>query len=442
MALGMESTSPVLFRSIPRDAQCQSLELGYLQNHVLAMILNLLPWSIISHMFIRTGNEHQGRYGLRLYLASRWQVVYVDDRFPIVTLSGSPLSLSSVHQNEIWILVLEKALAKVFGSYESVCHLSFSQLAYVFTGGFVTTINEPRAIQDWSPSSGEILGLALDSGVILGVTCQNPGHWVLSRPTRDPLTPGLISTLQLLGSSPGSNRSIEIRPGEEGPHEMIKLESLRCALVLHPILNSSSSSVSSSWTCHSQMRGHTGLTWTLNVRDIQSMLVFMVSTTSSSSEDRHNDLFDKLMVLELRGPHGQEIGRTTVGQSIVQTLVVAPGLEPGVYSLRLESESVNPDDLVMRLWTTQSKGSSSSISLSSDESKHEAIFVSSLESGPETRRPIQLQSSMDLNATTESSCSPAHEAQILGLYRTIESLACDMSHLMRTKNQLQDRLVV
>ena len=61
---------------------------------------------------------------MRICKNGLWQEVTVDDYFPCYC-KGQPM-FSTSYQNEIWVLLLEKALAKVHGSY------------YMLKGGYIT----------------------------------------------------------------------------------------------------------------------------------------------------------------------------------------------------------------------------------------------------------------------------------------------------------------
>lgn len=65
-----------------------------------------------------------GCYAINLSLNGNWFTVVVDDWFPVKHDKAGQLSLaftkSSKGENELWMLLIEKAIAKVFGSYEAM----------------------------------------------------------------------------------------------------------------------------------------------------------------------------------------------------------------------------------------------------------------------------------------------------------------------------------
>jgi calpain-15 len=61
-----------------------------------------------------------GCYEVRLCDAGQWVTVTVDDYFPCFPVDGGGPVFSQSHGNELWVLLLEKAFAKVRGSYASL----------------------------------------------------------------------------------------------------------------------------------------------------------------------------------------------------------------------------------------------------------------------------------------------------------------------------------
>jgi len=78
---------------------------------------------LIERLFITKDWNPEGIYRIKLCKGGEWVEVTVDDLFPCEPLGG-PLFTGCVN-NEIWVMILEKAFAKVHGSY------------YLLKGGFV-----------------------------------------------------------------------------------------------------------------------------------------------------------------------------------------------------------------------------------------------------------------------------------------------------------------
>jgi len=79
--------------------------------------------ALIERLFLTRHLNEFGVYRVRLCKNGEWHTVTIDDYFPCYP-KGPPI-FSSCHQNEIWVLILEKAYAKLHGNY------------YQLRGGFV-----------------------------------------------------------------------------------------------------------------------------------------------------------------------------------------------------------------------------------------------------------------------------------------------------------------
>jgi len=78
--------------------------------------------SRIRSLFMTTKTDDAGGiYCLRICHEGNWQAVYVDDYFPCkADRSGPVFSQSKAGENELWVLLLEKAWAKLFHTYERI----------------------------------------------------------------------------------------------------------------------------------------------------------------------------------------------------------------------------------------------------------------------------------------------------------------------------------
>lgn len=73
------------------------------------------------HLLEQKGVSLEGSYTVRIYNAQnspakRWESVTVDDYVPVSAIDGEPL-MAKPAGNDMWVLLVEKALAKFFGSY-------------------------------------------------------------------------------------------------------------------------------------------------------------------------------------------------------------------------------------------------------------------------------------------------------------------------------------
>ena len=72
----------------------------------------------VERIFVTKEVNKAGCYAVQLYLNGELKIVVVDDYFPYDTFKEEwAMSKPSEDSNEIWVLIIEKAWAKVFGSY-------------------------------------------------------------------------------------------------------------------------------------------------------------------------------------------------------------------------------------------------------------------------------------------------------------------------------------
>ena len=79
---------------------------------------------LVQRLFVTKTYQHDGCYRLRLCKNGIWVNVTIDDYFPC-SVKGGPI-FSRAHGNEMWVLLLEKAYAKLHGNY------------YTLRGGFAS----------------------------------------------------------------------------------------------------------------------------------------------------------------------------------------------------------------------------------------------------------------------------------------------------------------
>ena len=84
----------------------------------------LRPW-VVKHR--RQGETSTGLVRMRgqghiygeILQVGRWRYVHVDDRIPCGR-NGTPHFARSINTNEVWVMVVEKAYAKLHGCYEAL----------------------------------------------------------------------------------------------------------------------------------------------------------------------------------------------------------------------------------------------------------------------------------------------------------------------------------
>lgn len=74
--------------------------------------------SLVERLFITQQYNDEGVYKIKVCKDGEWKEVTVDDYFPCFPLAG-PI-FSRANNNELWVLLLEKAYAKLHGNYKAL----------------------------------------------------------------------------------------------------------------------------------------------------------------------------------------------------------------------------------------------------------------------------------------------------------------------------------
>lgn len=102
-------------------------------NHFVSALSALAEKNdLIRKVFITKNYSEFGFYQLKLCFNGEWVVVSVDDFFPCKPNSDPLVSRSP--GSELWVLVIEKALAKLFDAYYNLLQLNICDYFSIFTG--------------------------------------------------------------------------------------------------------------------------------------------------------------------------------------------------------------------------------------------------------------------------------------------------------------------
>ena len=139
------------FTIFPEDNEHSPLTINYLENkgylfeqythfyHAVSLLINRFP-KIIPQLFKTKNFNLEGYYELYMYTNGEFKIVIIDDYFPIVKGTNS-LRFAKPNDTEIWLLLLEKAFAKVHGGYASLLASNMALVLQTFTGFPIERIN-------------------------------------------------------------------------------------------------------------------------------------------------------------------------------------------------------------------------------------------------------------------------------------------------------------
>ena len=101
---------------------------------------------LIMNLFKTKSFNKDGFYEIALFIDGKPQIVIVDDYLPVEKSTGKPC-YSQSKGNELWVMLLEKAWAKVNGGYANII-TGLPSEALEFLTGFGSLIYELKNLKD------------------------------------------------------------------------------------------------------------------------------------------------------------------------------------------------------------------------------------------------------------------------------------------------------
>ena len=99
-----------------------------------SVVLLSMHQELLRNLLVHDGLEH-GFAVFQFFKNGKWQYVIIDTRIPFNSTSKTPLYGHCDDPNEFWVPLMEKAYAKLHGSYEALNGGSMARAMVDLTGG-------------------------------------------------------------------------------------------------------------------------------------------------------------------------------------------------------------------------------------------------------------------------------------------------------------------
>ncbi|VDO97041.1 unnamed protein product, partial [Heligmosomoides polygyrus] len=153
-----------------RDPRSSDIEQGCLGDCWLLSAMALIAErpDVLEHILLTKEYSHCGVYQVRLCIDGMWKIVLVDDFFPCRVETRS-IAFADGRKNQLWVPLIEKALAKELGSYSRLRAGRTIEGLSTLTGAPVEVVSledDTDADVRWA----RILS-AREAGFVMGCSC-------------------------------------------------------------------------------------------------------------------------------------------------------------------------------------------------------------------------------------------------------------------------------
>ncbi len=124
----------------------------------------------VKQLFVSDRANQTGLYSVELCIGGIWQQVWLDDFFPYCPRKQD-FAFCKTKQKEIWVMLLEKAYAKVYGGYDNINGGTIDEALHELTGAptkFHMIKNKRLSEEDW-----QVITDAERRGFVMGCCTGN-----------------------------------------------------------------------------------------------------------------------------------------------------------------------------------------------------------------------------------------------------------------------------
>eukprot|EP01017_Pseudomicrothorax_dubius_P041857 TRINITY_DN6757_c0_g1_i1.p1 TRINITY_DN6757_c0_g1~~TRINITY_DN6757_c0_g1_i1.p1 ORF type:complete len:348 (-),score=64.50 TRINITY_DN6757_c0_g1_i1:60-1016(-) len=154
---------------LPSDIHQGELGDCYLLGSLSALSSNPL---FIERLFIQNQINPCGKYGMLLCVDGEWQLVEFDDMLPL--LSNRQLAYAQIENHKIWVPLVEKAFATIFGSYRTIVAGSPSEAMNILTGAPCVSFTVEDILKPDPENMWEFILSYKEKGFFLTVSYHDP----------------------------------------------------------------------------------------------------------------------------------------------------------------------------------------------------------------------------------------------------------------------------
>lgn len=133
---------------------------------------------LVERLFITQETNNEGIYRLKFCKNGEWVEVTVDDYFPC-TPGGGPI-FSRAHGNEMWVLLIEKAYAKLHGDYYALRGGFANEGMIDLTGCPTTNYDFTKPLQQERIKNGQLWADLMDydnNGYLISASTPGEDRW-------------------------------------------------------------------------------------------------------------------------------------------------------------------------------------------------------------------------------------------------------------------------
>ena len=159
--------------SLGNKAECDMKPGPMCDGQFIGALAIISTHPVIENIFIETDHMDKGYVSFQFFKNGEWKYIIIDTLLPYYSETKQLLFSQCAEPNEFWVALVEKAYAKMNGSYENILNISMTETLVDLTGGVADKINLETPEAKANLESGAIftnMSSYLNQNFILGFT--------------------------------------------------------------------------------------------------------------------------------------------------------------------------------------------------------------------------------------------------------------------------------